>query len=82
MLRTLSIKEFPDISFDVAKCNKEGQVLPKLDQLGLKAVLKSGWFQSFPQLVTKLMASPNLLVVLGSPQNPTSSVVGKLHTYL
>jgi hypothetical protein len=33
------------ISFDVAKCNKVGQVIPKLDQLGLKIVLKNGWFQ-------------------------------------
>ncbi|KAI6183887.1 Polyphosphoinositide phosphatase [Aphelenchoides bicaudatus] len=49
------------ISFDVAKCNKVGQVLPKLDQLGLKAVLKTGFFQSFPQLnVHKIRPHPLL----------------------
>ncbi|CAD5211242.1 unnamed protein product [Bursaphelenchus okinawaensis] len=39
------------ISFDVAKCNKSGQVLPRLEQLGLKSVLRTGWFQSFPDLM-------------------------------
>jgi hypothetical protein len=45
----------------VAKCNKIGQVIPKLDQLGLKAVLKNGWFQSFSQLnVHKILPHPLL----------------------
>ncbi|CAD5215599.1 unnamed protein product [Bursaphelenchus xylophilus] len=39
------------ISFDVAKCNKTGLVLPRLEQLGLKSVLRTGWFQSFPELM-------------------------------
>jgi hypothetical protein len=49
------------ISFDVAKCNKSGQVIQKLEQLGLKAVFKNGWFQSFPQLtVHKIKPHPLL----------------------
>ncbi|VDN56626.1 unnamed protein product [Dracunculus medinensis] len=38
------------LSFDVARCNKTGIVLAKLDEIGLRVVLKQGWFQSFPPL--------------------------------
>ena len=43
------------ISFDVAKCNKEGQVLPRLEQIGLKLSLRQGWFQSFKPLRARLL---------------------------
>jgi hypothetical protein len=33
------------ICFDVAKCNKTGQVMQKLEQLGWRAIMKNGWFQ-------------------------------------
>lgn len=33
------------ISFDVARCNKKGQVLNKLEQIGFRVVQKHGWFQ-------------------------------------
>lgn len=45
----------------MAKCNKSGQVIQKLDQLGLKVVLRSGWFQSFPQLMVHKIRSHPLL---------------------
>ncbi|KAE9553017.1 hypothetical protein FO519_003778 [Halicephalobus sp. NKZ332] len=43
------------ISFDVAKCNKEGQVLPRLEHIGLKLSLRQGWFQSFRPLRARLL---------------------------
>jgi hypothetical protein len=33
------------LSFDVARCNKIGSVLPKLEEIGYNAVMKQGWFQ-------------------------------------
>ncbi|KAH7716085.1 polyphosphoinositide phosphatase [Aphelenchoides avenae] len=33
------------ICFDVAKCNKTGQVLQRLGQLGTRSITKNGWFQ-------------------------------------
>ena len=45
----------------MAKCNKSGQVISKLEQLGLKAILKTGWFQSFPRYqVHKICPHPLL----------------------
>uniref|UniRef100_A0AC34R463 SAC domain-containing protein n=1 Tax=Panagrolaimus sp. JU765 TaxID=591449 RepID=A0AC34R463_9BILA len=47
------------ISFDVARCNKDGQVLPRLEQIGLKLSLRQGWFQSFkPLKVRQLLKHP------------------------
>ncbi|KAK0423423.1 hypothetical protein QR680_008138 [Steinernema hermaphroditum] len=41
------------LSFDVARCNKKGLVLPKLEEIGFRAVLSHGWFQSFPELYNR-----------------------------
>lgn len=49
------------ISFDVARCNKEGQVLPRLEQIGLKLSLKQGWFQSFKPLKVRLLLKHPIL---------------------
>uniref|UniRef100_A0A7E5A0L7 SAC domain-containing protein n=1 Tax=Panagrellus redivivus TaxID=6233 RepID=A0A7E5A0L7_PANRE len=38
------------ISFDVARCNKSGLVLPRLEFIGQKLILRQGWFQSFAPL--------------------------------
>lgn len=34
------------IGLDVSRCNKTGQVLQKLEQLGIRAVGFQGWFQA------------------------------------
>ncbi|KAI6194548.1 Polyphosphoinositide phosphatase [Aphelenchoides besseyi] len=54
-------KRIEYISFDVAKCNKSGQVMQKLELLGLKALQSHGWFQSFPQLMVHKMRPHPLL---------------------
>ncbi|TKR96054.1 hypothetical protein L596_010131 [Steinernema carpocapsae] len=42
------------LAFDVARCNKKGMVLPKLEEIGFRAVLSHGWFQSFPLLHNRI----------------------------
>lgn len=54
-------KRIDYISFDVARCNKTGLVLQKLEQIGSKLILKQGWFQSFkPLRVRELMKHGSL----------------------
>lgn len=33
------------LSFDVARCNKLGSVMPKLEEIGYNSIVKQGWFQ-------------------------------------
>ncbi|KAI6242595.1 SAC domain-containing protein [Aphelenchoides fujianensis] len=55
------LNEFRKEGKRIEYCNKSGLVMPKLEQLGLKALLRHGWFQSFPQLVGhKLRQNPIL----------------------
>uniref|UniRef100_A0A914Q0C2 SAC domain-containing protein n=1 Tax=Panagrolaimus davidi TaxID=227884 RepID=A0A914Q0C2_9BILA len=54
-------KKIDYISFDVARCNKTGLVLQRLEQIGTKLILKQGWFQSFKTLrVRKIMKHSTL----------------------
>lgn len=49
------------LSFDVARCNKTGIVMSKLEEIGLRAVLRHGWFQSFPSLYCHTVRPNSLL---------------------
>lgn len=33
------------LCFDVARCHKTGNVLSKLEEIGLRCVIRHGWFQ-------------------------------------
>uniref|UniRef100_A0A0N5AK70 SAC domain-containing protein n=1 Tax=Syphacia muris TaxID=451379 RepID=A0A0N5AK70_9BILA len=49
------------LSFDVARCNKTGNVMSKLEEIGIKAVLRHGWFQTFPALYCHTVRTSKLL---------------------
>uniref|UniRef100_A0A914HH04 SAC domain-containing protein n=1 Tax=Globodera rostochiensis TaxID=31243 RepID=A0A914HH04_GLORO len=47
-------KRIDYVSFDVSRCNKSGRVLQRLEEIGQRLTLSTGWFQSFPQLHSRL----------------------------
>ncbi|OZC12831.1 hypothetical protein X798_00465 [Onchocerca flexuosa] len=49
------------LSFDVARCHKTGNVLSKLEEIGLRCVIRHGWFQSFPPLYCRKLRPTSLL---------------------
>ncbi|KAK6106560.1 hypothetical protein QQG55_24700 [Brugia pahangi] len=49
------------LSFDVARCHKTGNVLSKLEEIGLRCAVQHGWFQSFPPLYCRKLR-PTLLL--------------------
>ncbi|KAM3721339.1 Polyphosphoinositide phosphatase [Dirofilaria immitis] len=49
------------LSFDVARCHKTGNVLSKLEEIGLRCVIRQGWFQSFPPLYCRKLRPSSLL---------------------
>uniref|UniRef100_F1KTV5 Polyphosphoinositide phosphatase n=1 Tax=Ascaris suum TaxID=6253 RepID=F1KTV5_ASCSU len=55
------------LSFDVARCNKTGVVLNKLEEIGLRSVIRHGWFQSFPRLYCHIVR-PNAILAEYEPR--------------
>ncbi|VDM42474.1 unnamed protein product [Toxocara canis] len=55
------------LSFDVARCNQTGLVLTRLEEIGLRSVIRHGWFQSFPRLYCHIVR-PNALLAEYEPQ--------------
>ncbi|VDK47066.1 unnamed protein product [Anisakis simplex] len=55
------------LSFDVARCNRTGLVINRLEEVGLRCVIRHGWFQTFPRLYCRLVR-PNALLSDYEPQ--------------
>ncbi|KAI3422374.1 hypothetical protein GPALN_012893 [Globodera pallida] len=47
-------KRIDYVSFDVSRCNKSGRVLQRLEEIGQRLTMSTGWFQSFHQLHSRL----------------------------